>query len=231
MTEINALAKITWTDPQTNVTQEYVLAEGATATIGRSASNDIHIPEKHVSRQHAVINYRNGVFMLTDLESANGTFVNDEQLAEPFPLAGGDQIRLYVPLLTFSGVVTEDEQHRAEESGTMITAVVATTGDCRLIITTGPQEGDVIPLRINRVTVGRATTKATWEILLQDPSVSRPHATLEQANGTWLLKDLGSSNGTLVNGELVAEQGCSLNDGDLIAFGSSLVLFRANPTD
>ena len=62
-----------------------------------------------------------------------------------------------------------------------------------------------------------------------DEYVSRLHACIfAEGEAVWI-KDLGSSNGTLVNGELVAETGCSLNDGDLIAFGSSLVLFRANP--
>ncbi len=97
--DAQALAKITWYHPDTGEKQEYILMEGATVSIGRSSNNDIAIPEQHVSRQHAVINYRDGIFMLTDLNSANGTFVNDAQLSEPFPLASGDEIRLYVPML------------------------------------------------------------------------------------------------------------------------------------
>ena len=85
-----SLAKVTWQHPQTAAIQEYVLTEGSTATIGRQAGNDICIPEQHVSRQHAVINYRDGIFMITDLGSANGTFVNDRQLTEAFPLASGE---------------------------------------------------------------------------------------------------------------------------------------------
>lgn len=221
-----SLAKITWKHPQTGAVQEFVLTEGATATIGRLATNDICIPEQHVSRQHAVINYRDGIFMLTDLSSANGTFVNDQQLTEPFPLAHGDVIRLYVPVLHFSAVVTGEDQRKAEEQGTLITASVS-TGKGKLIITTGPQEGHTIPLILNKVTVGRATSKAAWEVGLQDPSVSRPHARLELTDTTWVVYDLDSANGTLVNGTPVNEKGRPLRDGDILTFGATLVLFRA----
>jgi pSer/pThr/pTyr-binding forkhead associated (FHA) protein len=220
-----SLAKITWTHPQTGVVQEYVLTEGSTATIGRLASNDIGIPEQHVSRQHAVVNYRDGIFMITDLGSANGTFVNDKQLTEPFPLASGDVIRLYVPVLHFSAAVSEEDQRKAEEQGTLITASVS-TGKGKLIITTGPQEGQLIPLMVNKVKVGRATSNAAWEVALQDPSVSRPHAQLLLDDTTWILHDLGSANGTLVNGTALNEKGRPLRDGDLITFGNTLVLFR-----
>lgn len=219
------LAKIKWTDPKTGETKEYVLTEGATASIGRLDTNDIVIPEQHVSRQHAVINYRDGIFMITDLGSANGTFVNDKQLEAPFPLASGDEIRLYVPILGFSAVVTAEDEKHAQESGTYIVATTS-TGKGKVIITTGAQEGHVIPLLINRVTIGRATSKANWDIALQDPSVSRPHAQLERVNNVWTISDLGSANGTMVNGTVITEKGRMLRDGDIIALGSTLILFR-----
>lgn len=220
-----SVAKITWMDPRSGATREYVLTEGATATIGRMENNDICIPEQHVSRQHAVINYRDGIFMITDLGSANGTFVNGRMLDTPFPLASGDEIRLYVPVLNFSAAVTaEDEQH-ALEHGTFITPGTR-TGKGQLIITTGPQEGSAIPLLVKKVTVGRATSKADWEISLQDPAVSRPHAQLALVDGAWVITDLGSANGTLVNGTAISDKGRVLRDGDIITFGATLVLFR-----
>jgi pSer/pThr/pTyr-binding forkhead associated (FHA) protein len=220
-----SLAKIKWTDPKTGETKEYVLTEGATASIGRLDTNDIVIPEQHVSRQHAVINYRDGIFMITDLGSANGTFVNDRQLEAPFPLASGDEIRLYVPVLSFSAVVTPEDEKLAQESGTYIVATTS-TGKGKVIITTGAQEGSVIPLLLNRVTIGRATSKANWDIALQDPSVSRPHAQLERVNNVWMISDLGSANGTMVNGTAITEKGRMLRDGDIIALGATLILFR-----
>ncbi|MFP4324065.1 MAG: FHA domain-containing protein, partial [Anaerolineales bacterium] len=67
------IAKITWKDPKTDKRHDYILTEGATVTIGRSVNNEICIHEQHVSRQHAVISYQFGLFMISDLGSANGT--------------------------------------------------------------------------------------------------------------------------------------------------------------
>ncbi len=223
--DAQALAKITWYHPETGEKQEYILMEGATVSIGRSSNNDIAIPEQHVSRQHAVINYRDGIFMLTDLNSANGTFVNDVQLTEPFPLASGDEIRLYVPCLYFSAAVTEEETQKAAKTGTLIAPKRADRAG-RLIITNGVQEGEIIPLTLDEVTIGRATTNYTWEIGLQDPTVSRPHARLKRIDERWVVYDLGSSNGSLVNGTAVGEKGRVLSDGDILALGNTLILFR-----
>jgi pSer/pThr/pTyr-binding forkhead associated (FHA) protein len=221
-----SLAKLVWKDPNTGDTREYVLMEGATASIGRLDSNDICIKEQHVSRQHAVINYRDGIFTITDLGSANGTFVNDNRVEEPFPLASGDEIRLYVPLLSFSAAVSPEDQLLAETQGTLI-AAVPNTGKGRLVITNGPQEGESIPLLLNHITIGRAVTNAAWQVCLQDPSVSRPHARMELVDNVWVIYDLGSANGTLVNNTQINEKGRALYDGDVITLGATIALFRA----
>ncbi len=223
----SGLAKITWRDPQSGAMREYVLTEGATATIGRSSSNDIHLPEQHVSRQHAVIRHVDGVFTISDLNSANGTFVNDEQITEEdFPLFSGDTIRLFGPVLNFSAAVSEEDERRAEEEGTLISATIS-TGKGALIISNGPQEGQTIPLLLQEVRIGRATDSADWEVALRDRAVSRPHARLERVDDVWVLYDLGSSNGTKVNDQPVTEKGRPLKDGDIIAIGTTLVVFRA----
>ncbi len=143
--QAEGLAKITWDDPETGEKREFVLEEGATATIGRSPNNTIPFPERHVSRQHAVISFRDGIFMLSDLGSANGTFVNDKQLTDPYPLMHGDVIRLYVPMLQFSAVVTEEEHEQAKMTGTLVVPATG-SGQPTLHITSGPQEGAEIPI-------------------------------------------------------------------------------------
>ncbi len=216
------LAKIIWTDPLTRESTEFLLAEHATATIGRADGNDIIIKEQHVSRQHAVISYRDGVFLIADSGSANGVYVNDLKIDQPYPLVAGDTIRLYVPELHFESVFAES---KTRENTTLITAAI-NTGKGRLIVSNGPQEGESFYLLRSKVHVGRAIASADWEICLQDVSVSRPHARLELIDGVWTVSDLGSANGTRVNNVPVTEKGRALRDGDLIAFGGSLVVFR-----
>ena len=161
-----SLAKVTWQDPETGELREYILEEGATATIGRSPNNHIAIPERHVSRAHAVISFRDGVFTISDLGSANGTFVNDKRLVDPFPLVHGDVIRLYVPVLQFSSIVTQEEHDHAKITGTLIVPARA-DGQPTLYITSGPQEGAEIPLLTPLIRIGRATRSANWDISLQ----------------------------------------------------------------
>lgn len=226
----NGLAKISWSEPETGERRHYVLTEGATVTIGRSQSCEVTIREQHVSRQHAVISYQYGVFMISDLGSANGTFVNDQQLSDPFPLADGDVIRLYVPTINFSAVVTDEEEEEARATGTIILAKERTQ-QARLVVTAGSQEGDEIILATDAITLGRATVNATWEIGLQDRAVSRPHARIERANGHWFIVDLESANGTFVNGVPVDDPR-ELEDGYVIVIGQTTLLFRiGSPAD
>jgi pSer/pThr/pTyr-binding forkhead associated (FHA) protein len=62
------------------------------ATLGRTSENGIHIPDTKLSRQHARIEQREGAFVLTDLGSTNGTFLNYRRLEAPASLRTGDVI-------------------------------------------------------------------------------------------------------------------------------------------
>jgi DNA-binding CsgD family transcriptional regulator len=75
-----------------------------------------------------------------------------------------------------------------------------------------------------RVTVGKGTGN---DIVLEDPTVSRLHASLEEFAEGWCVTDLGSSNGTFVNGNRIwgAHR---LRHGDEIRVGRSKLLFRSS---
>jgi pSer/pThr/pTyr-binding forkhead associated (FHA) protein len=63
-------------------------------TIGRDVSNDIVINDAEVSRHHARLTRQVGGYMLEDLSSTNGTFVNGQRLIGPRPLSRGDNVGL-----------------------------------------------------------------------------------------------------------------------------------------
>lgn len=224
-TQPEGIAKVTWQDPTTLERREFVLVEGATASIGRSPDNDIGIPERHVSRQHAVIAFRDGVFMITDLGSANGTYVNDKRLTDPFPLAHGDVIRLYVPVLNFSAVVTQEDQEKARKTGSVIVPA-SSEGRPRLICSAGPQADTEFTLFDDIITIGRSTQDANWDIILNDRAVSRPHCRLMLKPNGWFLLDLGSANGTSLNGQPVYADPVTIKDGDVLSMGETTLMFR-----
>jgi hypothetical protein len=63
-------------------------------TIGRGADCDIALPERQISRRHARIERRNQGYFLIDLGSRNGTFVNGQEINQPYFLQDGDEIQI-----------------------------------------------------------------------------------------------------------------------------------------
>lgn len=65
------------------------------------------------------------------------------------------------------------------------------------------------------------------DVVLADPNVSRRHAELSLDGSTWTLTDLGSTNGSFVNGRRISES--ALNHGDRLTFGASELVFDLVP--
>jgi len=65
---------------------------GALVTIGREATNDFAVDDAKVSRRHARLERREGRWVLVDVESTNGTYLNGERLTRPRPVKPGDRI-------------------------------------------------------------------------------------------------------------------------------------------
>ncbi|NEP15620.1 MAG: FHA domain-containing protein [Leptolyngbya sp. SIO4C1] len=71
------------------------LAEDRTWSLGRDPrQSDLVIPDKRLSRCHAAIQYGKKGFIISDLESTNGTYVNGKLVKRVCPLKDGDRIRL-----------------------------------------------------------------------------------------------------------------------------------------
>jgi hypothetical protein len=73
----------------------------AGATMGRSRQCDVMVDDPNVSRAHAEIRPRGGSWVLTDLQSTNGSRLNGQRLDQPEVLKPGDEIELGTTVLTF----------------------------------------------------------------------------------------------------------------------------------
>jgi len=67
--------------------------------IGRGAECDLRLDDTFVSQEHARIFAKDGSWYVEDLGSTNGTFVNEQRLAAPAMLTGGDRIRVGTTVL------------------------------------------------------------------------------------------------------------------------------------
>jgi hypothetical protein len=79
----------------------------------------------------------------------------------------------------------------------------------------------MVALSSDTVTIGRL---AECDVVLKDKGASRKHAQLKRRDGTWTLTDLGSTNGTRLNGQTI--QSRELSDGDTITIGTTVIEFR-----
>lgn len=91
---------------------------------GRGSECEIKLTDQRASRRHFQIVPRAGRYYIADLDSANGTFLNDRRLATESVLATGDHIRVGSTILTFElgkpkglGTIISELQKESEESG------------------------------------------------------------------------------------------------------------------
>jgi DNA-binding SARP family transcriptional activator len=67
---------------------------GAATRIGRLVDNDVVLDDAEVSRHHAVVSDTGTTFVITDLRSANGVYVQDRRIRGSVPLSDGDRVRI-----------------------------------------------------------------------------------------------------------------------------------------
>lgn len=90
----------------------------------------------------------------------------------------------------------------------------------RLIVRRGPQPNQIYELNKGILTIGRDITN---DIVINDPEVSRHHCRLTQGSGGYTLEDLGSTNGTFVNGQRLTGPR-PLSHNDMIGLGETVTL-------
>jgi pSer/pThr/pTyr-binding forkhead associated (FHA) protein len=187
-------------------------------SIGRKDGNTIRLTERNVSREHArIFKKANGVapetpqpehkpaFVLEDLTSYNGVFVNGLRITHAQDLQHGDLVQIGDYRIVLQDEMSLD-QTAPLPNDPKITVPNAPNARAaalldrphRLVMLAGPTPGAEFPLDQERMTIGRAEEAG---VSINHNSVSRLHCEVHAlGEGRFEIVDKGSSNGVRVNG-------------------------------
>nr|WTB29232.1 ATP-binding cassette domain-containing protein [Streptomyces sp. NBC_00830] len=207
--------------PVTSTAPELVLETDAGPTVmspsrdyhvGRDPLSDIVIDDVRVSWHHAVLRPVAGHWSLEDENSTNGTYTGGRRIHES-GVGPGSVIRFGHPADGPCAVLVGQEPpspalHPADRPSAV--TMPAATGTFR-------QPTTVRPRPVHTVRIGRS---ADNDLVVDDLTVSHRHAELRaHPDGTYEIVDLGSHNGTYLNGQLVGR--APVAAGDIVGIGHS----------
>lgn len=174
------------------------------ARIGRDGQNEVAIAAPSLARLHATISFSGGTFWLEDAGSPGGTYLNAKRITKE---------RLYhLDVLGFGPEVELVFLARASSDTGAVEGLVA----ARLVALEGPEAGTSREIPKGTFTVGRA---AVCNLVIDSAAVSKTHARFERTNNYLMVTDLGSANGTFVNGVRITN--VPLANGDRILFAAA----------
>ncbi|HET9224826.1 MAG TPA: FHA domain-containing protein, partial [Roseiflexaceae bacterium] len=183
---------------------------GRALTLGRAPDNDIVLRSRFVSARHARIEPDGVAHRIVDVGSTNGLLYEGKRLpaSSPHALLDGDVLRIGDPA-----------------TGNFVTLAYRNPHAAR--VTQSATVAHSYPLDPNdlQITIGREGA----EIVLENPQVSRQHAVIERVDGHHLLRDVGSANGTFVNGQRITQH--TLRPGDVIQIGAFKLVYDGDSLD
>lgn len=198
-------------------------------TIGRDPACGLPLADKSVSRHHATIAPSLQGYLLTDT-SANGVVVNDRKVDGSVVLGMRDSIRVGNVELRFEAdrAVLEPPRAAADDRVRAGSApppqVVQRRGQLLAtleVVNIGALHGTRFRIERPVVHIGRGKHN---EVRLADDSVSASHATISRRGARWVVLDLGSTNGSYIDGERITER--ALNGVADLRFGNVKLRFR-----
>ena len=231
--------------------REYNVGDRA-LSFGRDAASDVVVSGNEVSRHHAEIRNDPAGYLLMDL-SVNGTYVNGERIGKTHLLARADVIRIGNDEFRFYADATAQNLPEAKpepphapplapappagaaqrlsdtmhgipddppERNTPPSPEAAPLAS--LLFRSGDFKGRRFPIKVPVVNIGRGDYN---DIVIGDASVSTIHAKLQRRETVWVLTDLGSTNGTYVEGERLTGE-TALTPGTTLRFGDIIALFE-----
>jgi pSer/pThr/pTyr-binding forkhead associated (FHA) protein len=168
--------------------------------IGRGTKNDIVIDHPDLSRNHCQLVRLVTDYELQDLNSTNGTFIDGQRLTGNRILQSGSLIELG-DAVTFEYEIVSQPVNDITPPATQVNTSQGSPANSDktffLVVKLGKEADRVYLLKNDTVTIGRDLSN---DIVIQDPEVSRWHLQLERSPEGYTAKDMGSTNGTLLNG-------------------------------
>src|SRR4051812_21239747 len=191
--------KLTIEDDQASKTVVHLVRDDY--TIGRAEENTVRLTERNISRRHARLTKPGERWLLLDLSSYNGCYVNGQRVSEKHEIVHGDLVQLgdyrlqilddsILDPVSFDKAVTMPAAPRSQ-------ALLGQPD--RLVMVAGPTVGAEFPLTQDRpLLVGRGEE---CDVSINHPSVSRVHAEIQPlGDGRYEIVDRESANGVRVNG-------------------------------
>jgi len=186
------------------------LQAGPAYWIGRDPEADVVVDEPLVSWRHAVLQIADGQWLLQDTNSTNGTFAAGERVRR-VEITDSCQVRLghpdAGPIVSCSITEMPDRGAAAQPSATARWSPQRLGGD--------RFPSAIMPLPAKALGIGRSADNG---VVVADLGVSRHHAELRRLpGGEYEIADLGSHNGTFLNGQRVTK--ATVTGADVIGIG------------
>lgn len=188
------------------------------ATIFGREKGDIIVQDHEISSTHCQIQNINGVYHIFDMNSTNGTFVNNERIVKA-KLSPGDIVTVGQTSFRFQ---LEDESNvrhittifkskdkrnltdsKSSLVDTLIESELRSTQSHALILKVKYHDGSEDEIELNQRTlfIGRASSFGKFE---SDPEISRKHLLIKvNDTGEVFIEDQGSTNGSFLNGKKI----------------------------
>jgi pSer/pThr/pTyr-binding forkhead associated (FHA) protein len=188
-------------------------------TLGRDADCDLMVDERTVSKHHARLRMGDdGRLMIEDLQSANGTFKGRSKISQD-TLVNGDGIMFGQAAFTVE--ITGADRTKMAADGTSAMSMGASAGG---LVLSG-MDGKGRPVQFSL----RARSDQTWtlgrkkdivDFAIEDPRISSEHVRIRYVSGRGFeICDLGSTNGTKLDGATVGKEFVSLDQARKVTLG------------
>ncbi len=198
--------------------------EGAHIRIGREPDNDLALNSPMCSRYHAELTLSGSSYTMTDLGSTNGLRVGDSKVAEA-TITDGLVVGIGDFTLEFTVPQQESPKTMIMNAGSPPTITMEVPTAPAVMYLHYQMAGQAHSVKIAsgvEYVIGRS---AGADVVVDDRGCSGRHALIVSLGNQFFIRDLGSSNGTAVNGEAVQE--APITAGDRITIGGTTIAVDA----